>query len=389
MNYSRNLKLNDNGEDVFYIKNHLFSLGYYTSNIKSIKNKSFGYDTDKAIRSFQSQNMDLDNKELVVDGIIGQKTWNAIESMYNIEEQEPVIQYTRMIKLGMSGPDVLYMKECLFILRYYPNSITEITNDIYENETLFAVKTFQTTKGLQVDAIIGPQTWNAIIATMKESEESGPEETGGLLDNLTHISLEHRKAIEEDLKKVSSLRKDIVIEILNYAYDHTQGGVTRGLYIWAGNLYNTDLSLNVMTVNKIEAGARSYPNYYSGGRKEWMIEQIKRDPTLPGADCSGMEVGFLRKHKLVKNTFDASANTLCTNSNYSSSVSKSNLKPGDFVGKDGHIGTYVGGGLVVEFFGGAYGCQLTDLNKRQGYNFIKKKLENGSAWTRFRKPIYY
>lgn len=102
-----------------------------------------------------------------------------------------------------------------------------------------------------------------------------------------------------------------------------------------------------------------------------------------------MEVGYLRKHGLVSSSFDTTANNFCTSSSHSKKISKSELRPADWVGKSGHIGTYVGGGYVVEFYGGAYGCQLTKLNDRKGYDFVSKKIRSGSAWTRFRSPIYY
>ena len=68
-----------------------------------------------------------------------------------------------------------------------------------------------------------------------------------------------------------------------------------------------------------------------------------------------MEVGYLRKYKLVKNTFDVNANSLASKT-YSIKTTKEASLPGTFAHKDGHIGTYVGGGYVVEFVGGAYGC---------------------------------
>ena len=120
-----------------------------------------------------------------------------------------------------------------------------------------------------------------------------------------------------------------------------------------------------------------------------MLEQVKKNPKLAASDCSGMEVGYLRKHKLVPNSFDTTANNLTTAKQYSTPINKKDLKPGDWVGKAGHIGTYVGGGLVVEFYGGAYGCQLTELNNRRGWNFVAKRLEAGSPWTRFCRPTFY
>ena len=65
------------------------------------------------------------------------------------------------------------------------------------------------------------------------------------------------------------------------------------------------------------------------------------------------------------------------------------LKPGDWVGKSGHIATYVGANLAVEFVGGAYGCQLTDIDDRIVYNYMENKLQNMSSWTKYRRPKAY
>ena len=79
MEFTRNLKKGSYGEDVFYIKNLLFDLGYFSSDIKEIKSYSFGNDTVEAVEAFQRKNKDENGKNLKVDGIVGRLTWNAIE----------------------------------------------------------------------------------------------------------------------------------------------------------------------------------------------------------------------------------------------------------------------------------------------------------------------
>jgi hypothetical protein len=39
--------------------------------------------------------------------------------------------------------------------------------------------------------------------------------------------------------------------------------------------------------------------------------------------------------------------------------------------------------------GGAYGCQLTRLDARRGWNFVSGRLDRASAWTGYLKPAYY
>ena len=308
MEFTRNLKKGSYGEDVFYIKNLLFDLGYFSSNIKEIKSYSFGNDTVEAVEAFQRKNKDENGKNLEVDGIVGRLTWNAIER----------------------------------------------------------------------------------AAASKPTPTPTPLPTSkSLLSSYRHIAASKRAKIEQDLAKVSDLRKEIVLEILDYAYDKDVAGDVRALYIYGANLYDQNLKINYADPTEVEKHAARYPNYFNGGRKEWMLEQIKRDPQLPASDCSGLEVGYLRKHKLVKSNFDTTANNFTTSKKYSTAIKKEQLRPGDWVGLNGHIGTYVGGGYVVEFYGGAYGCQLTDLNNRRGYDFVTRQVRAGKAWTRFRRPTFY
>ena len=290
------------------------------------------------------------------------------------------MEYTREIKKGMSGNDVFYIKNKLFDLGMYAPKIKKISSKTFRSDSVLATKNFQKQYNLNVTGTVNEVTWNKI------EEESKPEPTPtptptGLLDEYTWLDPKKRVAIEKDLVKVSELRRNICLEILKYAYDPTyRKGDVRALYMWGANLYNTDLRLNIATKAKIESGAKKYPQHYDGGRKEWMLSQVEKNPNLPASDCSGMEVGYLRKFKLVKNTFDVNANRLGSKS-YSIQVSKNEAIPGTFAHKDGHIGTYVGGGYVVEFVGGAYGCQLSARDKRKVWNFIDKRIHTMSDWT--------
>lgn len=298
------------------------------------------------------------------------------------------MKLTRNLKKGMSGPDVRFVKDALLSLGFYNSKIKQIANNTFGPDTFVAVRKFQRAKGLEDDGVVGPLTWAALEKALA-AEEPAKEVEFPSLDKMKHISTAHRAAIAKDLANVSELRQKIILEILNYAYDKDVPGEPRALYIFGANLYDKDLKLNYADAAEIEKHAKRYPTYFNGGRKEWMLEQVKKNPKLLASDCSGMEVGYLRKHKLVPSSFDTTANNFTTAKRYSTPINKKDLKPGDWVGKAGHIGTYVGGGLVVEFYGGAYGCQLTELNNRRGWNFVAKRLEAGSPWTRFCRPTFY
>lgn len=298
------------------------------------------------------------------------------------------MKLTRNLKKGMSGADVRFVKDLLFSLGFYASKIKQITNSTFGPDTFVAVCKFQRAKGLEDDGIVGPLTWAALEKTLA-AEEPVKEVEFSSLDKMKHISAAHRAAIAKDLANVSELRQKIVLEILNYAYDKDVPGEPRALYIYGANLYDKNLKINFADAAEIEKHANRYPDYFNGGRKEWMLQQVRKNSTLPASDCSGMEVGYLRKHKLVSSSFDTTANNFTTAKQYSTPINKKDLKPGDWVGKAGHIGTYVGGGLVVEFYGGALGCQLTELNNRRGWNFVTKRVEVGSPWTRFCRPTFY
>lgn len=381
MKYSRLIKNYTTGADVTYVQQKLLQLGYSLG--KYGADGKYGDTSEKVVKSFQKDN------GLSADGIVGPKTWDKLE------EKTSGVQFTRNLKKGMSGTDVRYMKDCLYELKYLT---AKPTHNTFGGDTYNAVMSFQRKnndsdgKVLTIGGIIGRKTWDAVVKAFKSGNSNTPDKPSKVeyitAEEYPNLHSRNITAINNALSNTTNERIKVVKEVLKYAYDHDKGGNCVALYVFGENLYNTDLTLNVMTASKIEKAAKKYPSYFNGGRKEWMLEQVKKNPNMAGSDCSGMEVGYMRKFGMVKSGFDTTANNFCSDS-YSVAVSKSSLKPGDWVGKSGHIGTYVGGGLVVEFAGGAYGCQLTDLDDRKCYNFVTKKLERLSGWTKYRDPKAY
>lgn len=309
------------------------------------------------------------------------------------------MEFKRTIKLGMSGSDVLYIKKKLFELGMYSSKIKRIRSNQFRKDSVEATEKFQNTYDsicegpLEVTGTIYEACWEAIEAAARgeikpkvdptPTPTPTPEPEKGILDAYTWIMPAKRSAIEKDLLNTSEMRRNICLDILKYAFDpeYRAPGV-RALYMWGGNLYNTDLKLNIATATKIEVGAKRYPNKYDGGRKEWMLSEVKKNPNLPASDCSGMEVGWLRKFKLTNNRFDKNANALGS-TQFSIKCDIKDLQPGTFAHRNGHLGTYVGGGYIVEFVGGAYGCQLTKRTDRKVWNFVEQKMHTFSAWEDF------
>lgn len=298
------------------------------------------------------------------------------------------MEYTRLLRRGMSGADVRYMKDALVKLGHLKSA----THDRFGNDTFAAVKAYQRVnrdvdgRRLTVDGIIGRKTWNAIVRDITAEENLPPADTGSIPNNIGPAAA---AAIAEALTGVSDTRKEIVLLGLSFAYDPAvPRDYPYSLYIRGGNIYNTDLSLNTIDAARIEQGADRQPQFYDGGSKEMMLRAVAKYPETTGADCSGGIVGLLRKLELVSRTFDKTADSL-NGSSHSTAIEKSALRAGDFVGRAGHIGLYAGGGYAIEWAGKRYGCQLTKVDNRRVYDFVSGTMRSLSAWTKFRDPKYY
>lgn len=298
------------------------------------------------------------------------------------------MKLTRLLKVMSTGEDVRAVKDRLVELGYLHKS----THNMFGYDTKRAVKAFQKAKEIQVDGIVGEETWGMLFPEAVNEPEPKPSDGDRITNGIaipSNIGIEAAKAISEELVSLPDNRYHAVMLALKEAYDPTvKQSFPLSLYIRGGNLYNKDLSRNVITKKIINDGAKRQPEYYTGGSKEMMLTAVSLYPDTSGADCSGGVVGILRRLKLVTASFDKTADSLCSSS-HSSEIKKAELQAGDFVGRSGHVGLYVGGGYVVEWVGQRYGCQLTKLDDRRAWDFIDKKMRKLSAWTKFRKPRYY
>lgn len=286
------------------------------------------------------------------------------------------MEFKRNLKRYMIGDDVLAVKNRLREMGY----LTRVSHSIFGNDTHKAVITFQNANNLEADGIVGRLTWSALF------DEPSPVVP---VEIPAHITKAKAQAIALDLACVSETRRNICLMALEYAVDpDAHGDTMRCFYVRGGNLFNTDLSANVMTESKLKSyfNKTAYAPYYDGGRKE-LMQKMAADSgyTITGADCSGTIVGLWRKARVVKTGFDANANSLYK----SYCIDVENPQAGDLCWKSGHIGLYVGGGYVVENIGGAYGCQLTKKTQRKCWGFTDKKFHTMSKWEGFGDPKVY
>ena len=209
---------------------------------------------------------------------------------------------------------------------------------------------------------------------------AAPKPNAPWIDPETGVGEDARRAVDQALQSVAPLRRQLVEAALPFAFDphgDEAAAFPKSLYVWGANLYDGDKALYCPTSAAIELLALKKPAFFDGGRREFMLSALQNAASLgdrlSGADCSGAIVGLWRRFGLVDGTFDAVANKLLRQP-LSYPIPKEELLPGDLVGFDGHIGLYAGAGRVIEWAGGAYGCQLTRLQGRCCWSFTQKRL---------------
>jgi len=98
----------------------------------------FGSATASAVRSFQSAH------GLSVDGIVGGQTWPAL---------------IVTVQQGSTGSAVRAVQSQLTAHGY----ATTVDGN-FGSGTASSVRSFQSARGLSVDGIVGPQTWQALVS---------------------------------------------------------------------------------------------------------------------------------------------------------------------------------------------------------------------------------
>lgn len=165
------LRLGSGGEDVVEIQRQLNRIAVNYPSIPKIT-ESTGYfeqTTQTAVKQFQK----IFN--LVQDGIVGKDTWYKIKQIYNgikglselysegITISEIERKYERLLKLGTRGPSVRIVQYYLQFLSFFNLKMPYVAMDgIFGQETYDAVLTFQSLYGLDVDGIVGRNTWDMI-----------------------------------------------------------------------------------------------------------------------------------------------------------------------------------------------------------------------------------
>ena len=133
----------DTGEEVTALQTALRDAGYPVMVVDGI----FGAGTENALISFQTE------YGLVADGIAGDLTLAKLEE---VNAGEAGTSGGGMLTLGASGEAVTQLQSRLKDLGFFPSSTD--TSDYYGPVTASAVEAFQRANGLTADGIAGPAT---------------------------------------------------------------------------------------------------------------------------------------------------------------------------------------------------------------------------------------
>ena len=149
------LKVGSKGDEVKRLQSKLIMLGYGVG--PDGADGDFGQNTSDAVIQFQR------DFGLAVDGIAGPNTWAMLDKATS------GVGFS-MLKMGASGSNVVALQEKLLSLGYTVGP--DGADGDFGQNTYDAVVDFQKDHGLEVDGIVGPNTWAEINATIDNGASS-------------------------------------------------------------------------------------------------------------------------------------------------------------------------------------------------------------------------
>ena len=165
------LQTGSTGDDVRTLQIRLNRISDNYSAIPKI-NPPFGvfsFDTEEAVKEFQRA------FGLTADGIVGNATWYTVQQIYNsvkrlndlnsegISLSDVTQQFPGVLQRGDNNIGVSSLQYYLSYLSDFYNSIPRVSVDgIFGQSTADAVRAAQREFGLNIDGIVGEDTWRAI-----------------------------------------------------------------------------------------------------------------------------------------------------------------------------------------------------------------------------------
>lgn len=177
------LRLGSAGEDVRILKRQLNRIGQNYPGVEPFLNLTPFYDInmERAVQNFQR----IFN--LTPDGIVGKATWYKIKSIFNgvkglaelqtegLTESEVARVYAKALVPGDAGEQVKLIQYYLSVLAFFDENLPMPSlNGVFDEKTEQTVREFQAQQGLNIDGIVGRQTWNALLTAYDRTISSIP-----------------------------------------------------------------------------------------------------------------------------------------------------------------------------------------------------------------------
>ena len=365
----------DEGTDITRIQSRLYELGYLASD--SEVTGSFGDDTETAVMKMQSVN------GLEQDGKVGRKTMNLLYS----EDVK-----ANMLAYGEKSDLVLAAQKRLKELGY----MTTEPDGSYGNDTIIAVKQFQSRNDQIVDGYLGPATRVALnssdaIPNGLALGDSGDniQRVQNLLSKLGYLKSANVTGyygeVTEDAVKLfqrtNGLSADGTVGVM------TMAKLTGGDAKKAPAQPKTNTSKNNSKNNrknnsnggsKGNSGSTAVPNTggASGGASALLAVASSKlgCPYVWGSkgpnsfDCSGFVYWCLNQVGVRQSYMTSSG--WRNAGRYTRISSFSNLRAGDIIVVSGHVGIVAGGGTVIDASSGNGKVVHRSLSSWWANNFI-------------------
>ena len=321
------LKKGMEGDDIKLVQTRLYELGYLEK--KSLINGTFGTETENAVRALQNAN------GLTADGLVGTAT---TELLYYGDVKANVVSF------GDKNDIVLECQKRLKELAY----LTTEPDGSYGNDTLAAVKLFQSRNDLVVDGYLGPTTRDKIMSTSAIPNGLVIGDEGDTV-----------KRVQEMLIKLGYLSKGSATGYFGEVTDKAVKEFQKNNGLSAdGNVGPKTMTLLTGGTGKGSSGSSSgavETGSASGGSVKSLLQvalsklgcKYKYGAKGPNQfDCSGFVYWCLNQVG-VKQSYITSYQWR-TVGKYKKITSYSSLKAGDIIVVTGHVGIIGEDGTVID-----------------------------------------
>ncbi len=195
----------------------------------------------------------------------------------------PAPGFSRILRAGDKGDDVLMMQEKLKALKY-----DTPTNGTFDDQTLAALKKFQSLNGLTVDGVFGSQSVAVLLSSAARDADSAPL-------SYTALSLD---SVDGDLKLVSALQQALVDLGYPLSVDGKFGAKTHESVVYFQQI-------NALPTNGV-ADSLTQSLLFSGSAKRYDASAVSVDTSgATGKGPSSGQVKLLHWYNDVKKSASA------------------------------------------------------------------------------------